>query len=133
MDRFLYNNTVLRIIALVLACVIWLGVNAPANTNQSITAMDQPFPYVITVQTPPGLTVTSVSPQIANVIVTGTSTSLANLSSEMDRVQVVADVRELTTGVRTVRLKVLHMPPVAHIVQPETVSVVLKSTTGYSG
>lgn len=128
MDRFLHNDNVLRILALVLACAIWLGVNSPGGGQAAPSGLSQPFAYLIKVDTPAGMVATSVNPAYADVIVTGDAGNVATVQAQMAHVGVVADATGLTTtGSHTVNLQLQNMPALAHTVDPAAVTVVLKA------
>lgn len=127
MDKLFHNDTVLRILALILACAIWLGVNAPNGNNPAGTGLSQPYAYVVKVEVSQGMVATRVAPSFADVIVTGSGANVANVQSEMANVTVVADATNLSAGTHVVPLKIENMPNLSHTVDPTTVSVTLKA------
>lgn len=131
MDKFLKNNIVLRILAVVIACILWFTINVPANGStprQSVNAKD--FPYAVQVNLPSNMMVTDLTDPTAVVEVTGSILSDNSLPAEMMGVEVIADGRGLAPGKHVIPLKAQGMPPVQYTIVPSsiTVTVATKST-----
>lgn len=131
MDRFLQNNTVLRIIAVILSCILWLTVNAPASsspTNQGGTIQRQ-FPFQVQVETASDMVATQISSPTAVVTVNADVLSISSLSSQMLGVAVIANARGLGPGKHTVSLGTVNMPAFNYTISPSTISIVLEKKT----
>lgn len=128
MDRWLFNETVLRVFALLLACAIWLGVNAPpaGNATPVPTGITERFPYPVHTIAAQNEVVTGLSDTSAQVIVAGTTADLTTLPGKMANVEVVADATALGPGRHAVKLAVINAPAVNFTVQPTTVTVNLE-------
>lgn len=127
MDKLFHNDAVLRILALILACAIWLGVNAPNGNTSSGAGLSQPYAFVVKVEVPQGMVATRVEPSFADVIVTGSGANVANVQAAMANVTVVADATNLSAGTHVVPLKLENMPNLSHTVDPKSVSVTVKA------
>lgn len=127
MDKLFHSDVVLRILALILACAIWLGVNAPNGTTSSGAGLSQPYAFVVKVEVPQGMVATRVEPSFADVIVTGSGANVANVQAAMANVTVVADATNLSAGTHVVPLKLENMPNLSHTVDPKSVSVTIKA------
>ncbi|MDQ0190447.1 hypothetical protein JI721_07965 [Alicyclobacillus cycloheptanicus] len=130
MDRFLHNNTVLRIIALVLAFAVWLGVNASSSANGTGAniGIAQTFPKSIQVLAPANMVVVSQTPSTGAVVVRANPQDLASLPGEMLGVTLVADARGLTAGTHKVQVAALNMPALgsqSYTLQPSVITVTL--------
>lgn len=126
MDKFLQNNTVLRIIALVLACALWLMVNAPVNSSTSTNgAIPFSFQFGIHAQTNDDMLVTSISPPTVTVRVNST-VPIDTLSSDMLHVKAVVNAMGLSPGQHSLRINLQNMPNVgSYEMNPQTVTVIL--------
>ncbi len=125
MDRWLHNNAILRIVALVMSCILWLMVNAPNSGGTTPGTYEKQFPVPIHVQTSPGMVVSSMDNSTAVVIVSGQGLNLATLTAQMLGVTVVAKATGLTPGRHIVPLAAINMPNVPYTVDPSSVAVVL--------
>lgn len=131
MDRLFQNNTVLRIVALLLAIALWLGVHAPNTSNSAPAAgvgISQQFPKTIQVETPNNLVAVSVQPAHGAVVVHVNPQNIASLPGEMVNVSLIADARGLSAGTHEVHVAALHMPGLngsTFSVQPAYVTVTL--------
>ncbi|MCL6594113.1 MAG: hypothetical protein K6T31_09070, partial [Alicyclobacillus sp.] len=125
MDRLLHNNVVLRVIALVLSCILWLAVNTGSG-GPDTSGYVKPFTYSVRVEVPSGMVATSVDVQTATVEVQTDAFHAAALAAQMMNVSVVADARGLGPGRHAVPLVALNMPAVAYTLQPAAVNVVLE-------
>lgn len=133
MDRFLRNNNVLRILALILACILWLAVHAPAdaqaqssNVNSGVT---QGYTKPIHVQVNSDMVVTSMSHSTATVNVTTSSyLQLAKMPSEMNQVQLVVNAQGLSAGTVTLPIAAESMASnIQHYsLKPQTITLVLE-------
>lgn len=121
MDRLLLNNVFLRILALVLACVLWLSVDAPNAANTA--GITEKFPFPVHIEAARNVVVTSISDATATVVVNGNITNMTSLPAQMLSVAVVANATGLTPGRHVVRLAAVNMPPVNYSIQPATVTV----------
>lgn len=131
MDRFLQNNTVLRIIAVILSCIIWLTVNAPSSapaSSQNGTIQRQ-FSYQVQVQTAADMVATTVSNPMAIVTVNVDALTASSLSSQMQSVTVIANAKGLGSGPHTVSLEAANMPAYNYTISPSAVSIVLEHKT----
>ena len=119
---------VLRIVAVILACILWFTVNAPSPTSQAgqTAASVKDFPYAVQVNTQPDMMVTVIDHPTVVVEIRGGLLNNSSLPSEMMGVQVVADARGLGPGTHAVSLKAVGMPPVAYTILPQTVEVTLE-------
>ena len=130
MDKLLQNKTVLRIIALVLACVLWLSVNAPANNPSGNTGIVDTFPKQVTVKADSGLLVTSNVHPTAMISITTDPLHALTLRSEMLGVSLVADAEGLGPGTHVVHLVPINMPNnLTYTIIPLTTTVVLQQET----
>ncbi|MBX5435816.1 MAG: hypothetical protein IRZ33_01210 [Alicyclobacillaceae bacterium] len=129
MERFFQNDTALRVLALVLACIIWLTVGVQGNAGAggpAPTTIAEHFPFAVQVEVAPDMVASAVEPGRADVVVRVNSTGLTALPGEMAAVQVVANATGLGPGRHTVPLTVQNMPNASFAVQPKQVSVVLE-------
>ncbi len=128
MDRFLNNNLVLRIVAVILACILWFTVNAPQPASSSgqtaLTAKD--FPYAVQVSVASDMMVTSIDHPTVVIEVKGGLVDTNSLPSQMMGVQVDADARGLGPGRHTLVLKAVNMPAVQYSIIPQTIQVTLE-------
>lgn len=135
MDRFLENNTVLRIIALVLAVALWLGVHAPNNGTTAAgtsVGISQSFPKDIQVAAPSNMVVTSVKPAKGSVVVREDPQDVASLPAEMLGVSLVADAQGLAAGTHQVRVAAVNMPSLparSYSLSPAVITVTLAPKT----
>ncbi len=131
MDRLLMNNTMLRVIAIILAVALWLGVHAPnsgATGASNGIGISQQFPKAIQVEAPHGFVVTSVEPSRGAVVVNASVQDLPGLPAKMLGVTLVADARGLTAGTHQIHVAALNMPALhssSFSVQPSLVTVTL--------
>jgi YbbR domain-containing protein len=129
-DRLLRNNLVLRIIALVLSCIIWVTVtvqDSASGTNAIDSA--EKFPRPVHVLVDPNLVVTSIDTPTAVISVQSDSVQAVSLSARMFNVTVQADARGLGPGRHLVPLTAVGMPSVNYTIDPSAVSVVLDRKT----
>lgn len=133
MNRFLSSHGFLRILALVLAFILWIGVNSPdsgAGTVQSNTY--EHFPFSIQVMTGQNTVATAMNYQTATVSVNENTANLSTLPSQMADVRVVADASKLSPGVHAVPLTAMNLPSaLATTIQPDSITVTIakKSST----
>lgn len=128
MDRFLRNNNALRILALVIACILWLAVHAPQNGGASnSTGVTQTYPLPVHVEVGPGMVLTSAEPT-ATVKVTTSLLHVASLPADMLKAELVANAQGLKTGSQTINVAAVNMPDnvKSYAVDPPTVTVVLE-------
>lgn len=127
MDRFLNSNAFLRVIALVMACVLWLSVNAPGNSGGVAGGpVVKSFPYPVRVQVSPDMTVTSIDNPTVMVEIVTDAVNVSSLTAQMLGVSVVADARGLSAGRHELRLAATGMPPVRYSIDPPVVTVSLE-------
>lgn len=132
MNRFLRNNNVLRILALVLACVIWLAVHAPADTSsqntQSNSGVTQSYMKPIHVQVSSDMVVSSLDHSTATVDVTMSYLQLPKMPSEMNHAQLLVNTQGLGPGTITLPIAADNMPTnIKHfVVKPASVTLVLE-------
>lgn len=129
MDRFLRNNNALRILALVLACILWLAVHAPASTpSNQVAGVTQTYPLSVHVETSSDVVVSSISSSTATVHVTSNIIRLATLPADMLKVQLVANAQGLGPGTQTLHVAAIDMPNdvKSYSVTPDLVTVVLE-------
>jgi YbbR domain-containing protein len=125
MDRFLNNNTVLRIMALVLSFILWFAVNAPSpDTGNNQAGVQEKWKAPVHVLTNSDMATTSISDPTVTIVVDGATYS-GVLSGEMLNVAVTADARGLTPGKHILRLSATNMPLLTYHIVPATVSVTL--------
>lgn len=127
MDKYLQNNTVLRIVALILACILWLNVSAPVSspTASAVSGIAQKFPFPVHVQVSSNMVVSSIDSPTVFVNVRGTAFNITSLPAEMLNVQVVANARGLGAGKHVLPLALLNMPSVSSTIEPATITVTL--------
>lgn len=128
MDRFFNNNLVLRIVAIVLACILWFTVNAPQtaqNPGQSASGVKD-FPYAVHVNLPQDMMVTEIDHPTVVIEVKGNLVNTSSLPSAMMGVEVVADATGLSPGKHALTLKALNMPAAEYSIIPQTVNVTLE-------
>ncbi|GGJ00761.1 hypothetical protein GCM10010885_07450 [Alicyclobacillus cellulosilyticus] len=121
MDRLLHNDTFLRVLALVLACMLWLAVNG--DSLRGASGVSEKFPFPIRVEVESDMVVTHVSPPSAVVVVSGDIANEPSFPAQMLGVAVVANARGLPPGTHRVRLAAVNMPPVTYTIQPAEVEV----------
>jgi YbbR domain-containing protein len=123
-DRFLKNSAVLRIIALILACTIWIGVNTPSNGGFGAnTGLTERFAYPVHVDVAPDMVVTQIDKPTVEVAVSGDTLLVTSLPSAMMSVVVNADARGLGPGKHVLQLTAANMPPVHYSIEPSSVTV----------
>jgi YbbR domain-containing protein len=129
-DRLLRNNLVLRIIALVLSCIIWVTVTLQDNVSGT-NAIDsaEKFPRPVHVLVDPNLVVTSIDTPTAVISVQSDVVQTVSLSARMFNVTVQADARGLGPGRHLVPLTAVGMPPVNYTIDPSAVTVVIDRKT----
>jgi YbbR domain-containing protein len=128
MDRFLRNNNVLRILALVLACILWLVVHTP-DTTQEQKGITEHYPSMpIHVEVGSNMVVSTMNQSTATVNVTTSLNNVPMLFSAMSKVQLVVNAQGLSPGQHTLRIFALNMPDDIQDIKidPETVNVVLE-------
>jgi YbbR domain-containing protein len=125
-DRLLRNNTVLRLLALVLACILWFSVTAGGGSAPVTGGITQRFPFPVHVLVDADEVATSVDTTTAEVVVTGDAVSLTSLPGQMANVELVADARGYGPGQHQVRITAHGMPPISYTIQPATVTVVIE-------
>lgn len=134
MDRFLQNNTILRIMAVILSCILWLTVTIPGSdisSSQTGTVVRQSS-FQVQVETNPDLVATVVSNPTVVLSVTVDVLNASALPTQMLGVAVVADARGLGPGRHTVALAAVNMPSIAKgnfTIAPGTISIVLEQKT----
>lgn len=132
MDRFLRNNLFLRILAIVLACILWLGVHAPQDNTSSSqsqsTGVTQAYHLPIHVEVGDDMVVSSMSQSTSTINVTTSILNLASLPAEMLKVQLVANAQGLGSGTQVLHIAAVDMPnDIKHYtLQPSTVTVALE-------
>ncbi|WAH37431.1 CdaR family protein [Alicyclobacillus dauci] len=134
MDRFLRNNNVLRILALVLACIIWLAVHAPTDASastpqqQSGMTLTQDYQFAIHVESGDDVVVASMDQSTATVKVTAGYLRIPSLPADMLKVQLVANAQGLGPGTQTLNIAAVGMPNDVkrYTIVPQTVTVVLE-------
>lgn len=125
MERFLRNNNALRILALVLACILWLAVHAPQNGGASNTAgVTQTYPLPVHVELGPGMVMTSPQPT-ATVKVTTSLLHVASLPADMLHAELIANAQGLKSGTQTINIAAVHMPDnvKSYSIDPPTVTI----------
>lgn len=133
MDRFLRNNNVLRILALVLACILWLAVHAPADVqaqnSNATSGVTQGYKKPVHVEVSSNMVVTSLnySESVVNVT-TSSYLQLAKMPSQMNQVQLVVNARGLGPGTITLPIAANNMPSdiQSFTLKPPTVTLVLE-------
>ncbi|MCL6516909.1 CdaR family protein [Alicyclobacillus sp.] len=127
MDRFLRSNAFLRVIALVMACILWLSVNAPnGGGTPAAGPVVRSFPYPVRVEVASDMTVSGIDNPTVMVEVVTDAVNVSNLTAQMLGVTVVADARGLSPGRHTLPLTVTGMPPVHYSINPPQVTVNLE-------
>ncbi|GMA56998.1 hypothetical protein GCM10025858_15010 [Alicyclobacillus sacchari] len=122
------NTTALRILALVLACILWLAVHAPqGGSNQDKGGVTQTYPLSIHIETSNNMVVTSPQPT-ATVRVTTSLLRVPSLPADMLRAQLVANAQGLGPGTETLHVAAIDMPNGirSYSISPATVTVVLE-------
>ncbi len=130
MNRLLRSTVVLRILALILACILWLTVNAPSgSTNGSNQeGIPEKFSFPIHVQVGPDMVVSSQSTTTAIIQVRSAVWTVVSLSSQMGNVHLIADAENLNPGQHTLPVLIMGMPNIGGnsvTVSPATLLVVL--------
>ncbi|SDW69378.1 YbbR domain-containing protein [Alicyclobacillus hesperidum] len=128
MDRFLRNTTALRILALVLACILWLAVHAPqGGSNQDKGGVTQTYPLSVHIETSNDMVVTSPEPS-ATVRVTTSLLRVPSLPADMLKAQLVANAQGLGPGTETLHVAAINMPSGirSYSISPATITVVLE-------
>lgn len=134
MDRFLQNNTILRIVAVILSCILWLTVTlagAATSPSPAGTVVRQSS-FQVQVETNPDLVATVVSNPTVVVAATVDVLNASALPAQMLGVAVVADARGLGPGRHTVALAAVNMPASLKgnfTIEPGTISILLEQKT----
>lgn len=112
MNRLLRSTVVLRIIALILACILWLTVNAPNSnaTNANQDGIPERFSFPVHVQVSPDMVVTTQDAVNAIIQVKSSMWTVVSLSSQMTNVQLIADAQGLAPGKHTIPITAIGMP-----------------------
>jgi YbbR domain-containing protein len=123
-DKFLANNNVLRIVAIILSCILWFAVQPSPDSGAVTTDTGvSKFPVAVHVEAPDDTVVTRVEPSTAIIVVHDSVLGVQALAEQMLNVELVADVRGLGPGSHDVPLQAVHMPPVQYEIDPSTVTV----------
>lgn len=131
MDKYLNNHIVLRIIAVVIACVLWLSINAPApgSTSAQGATVAKDFPYEVHVNLSSDMMVSNLATSTVVIEIKSSIPDAASLPADMMGVEVVADARGLGPGPHTIPLKAQNMPPVRYSIIPTSITVTLTHKT----
>ncbi len=122
----LKNNLVLRIIALVLSCIIWVTVSIQDNANGAhAIGTTEKFPRPVHVLVDPNYVVTAIENPTAVISVPGDVVQAVSLSAQMFNVSVQADGRGLGPGRHLLPLRVVGMPLSNYTIDPSAVYVVI--------
>lgn len=135
MDKFLRSNLVLRIVALVFACFLWLAVSTPSgnavtsSTNGVVEKVSFSFP--IRVQISGNVVLSSTSAEQAKVEVGETFDNLIKLPVKMQEVELVANAAGMGPGTHVLHISAIGMPAdvKAYGITPDTVIVKLAQRT----
>ncbi|MCY0895930.1 MAG: CdaR family protein [Alicyclobacillaceae bacterium] len=126
MNKFLQNNTVLKILALVMACIVWVIVHAPASSPTGAASVMETFHRPIHVAIGPSMTLAAIHPSEVSVSVTVSAANAVLLSSQMQNVDATVSAVGLAAGTHELRVSLQGMPSVqAYSVSPKVVQVVL--------
>ncbi|WP_304458412.1 CdaR family protein [Alicyclobacillus sendaiensis] len=128
MDRLLNNNVALRIIALVLACILWLAVHAEqGGSQQTSTGVTESFELPVRVETSADEVLVSQVPTVT-ARVTTSLLRLPTLANEMMKVEIVADAQDLGPGTYTLHVAAVNMPAGvrSYALAPATITVTLE-------
>ncbi len=130
MDKLLRNSAALRIIALIMACLLWLSVNAPnGNANSSAGGIAEKFTRQVQVEVSQNTVATSQDISTATIQVRSTMQGVLSLSNQMANVQLVADAEALGPGKHTIPVMAVGMPNVGNTIvtiSPSVITVVLE-------
>jgi YbbR domain-containing protein len=132
MDKYLSNNNVLRVLAVILSVILWFSVQSPGQSTDAQANGTDKFPIPVKVETSSGMLVTSVQPSTAVVAINENQVNIPQFSEQMLNVDLVANARGLTPGTHLISLSALHMPPVSHTIEPATVTVTLAKQSAVS-
>lgn len=106
MPAIIRHNLGLKIIALVGAIAIWIGVNWPINANQVIDRVIEA--EVLTSRPPEGLEVVQVTPPTVNLTLAGAAGAFTR--TDLEQITVVANVQNAELGTQSVELGVPELP-----------------------
>ncbi|WP_206830576.1 YbbR-like domain-containing protein [Alicyclobacillus fructus] len=128
MDRLLNNNVALRVIALVLACILWLAVHAEQGGSQQATAgVTESFELPVRVEVSADEVLVSQVPTVTARVTTNLL-RLPTLASDMMKAEIVANAQDLGPGTYTVHVAAVNMPASvrSYTISPATVTVTLE-------
>jgi YbbR domain-containing protein len=125
MDRLLQNSNVVKLIAFVLAIILWFVVSA-GDSNGTGTAYSKSLTNIpVTILSDPNQIVVSNSVTKVNAILTGGTFDLTQLQP-FRSIQAVADIRGYTPGVHQVALTLQNVPESVHYqIIPDTTTVTI--------
>jgi YbbR domain-containing protein len=125
MDRLLQNSNVVKLIAFVLAIILWFAV-VLGDSNGTVTAYSKSLTNVpVTVLSDQNQIVVSNSVTKVNAILTGGTFDLTQLQS-FHSIQAVADIRGYAPGVHQVALTLQNVPESVHYqIIPDTTTVTI--------
>ncbi|MFP3903961.1 MAG: CdaR family protein [Armatimonadota bacterium] len=100
------HNLGLKIIAIIGALVIWVGVNWSRDTNQMIERVVQA--EVLTSRPPEGLEVVQVNPSEVNLTLAGRATAFSGI--DLQKLKVVANLTDAELGTQNVVVSLPELP-----------------------
>ncbi|SHK98388.1 CdaR family protein [Alicyclobacillus tolerans] len=123
MDKFLQNNNVLKVLAFIIACILWVIVHAPATPTGAASVVET-FERPIHVELNKSMLVTSVKPSTVKLTVTVSAINAVQLSSEMQGVEATVNAIGLSPGQHVLHVQLQGMPNVqSYSVDPTSVAV----------
>jgi len=125
-NAFFRNNNVLRVMAILIACILWLTVSSQnhiASTQTVASGVIEKFPFAIHVESDESLVLTKISQATGMVIVNGSILNAATLPTKMLGVELVANAHGLTPGKHIIQVAALGMPNASYTISPATIIV----------
>lgn len=133
MDKLLRNNTVLRVVAVIIACILWLTVNAPNETvSNTGTGVEKiPFTLPVHIQLSSDMSVTSLDRDSATVNVGGDFSNVMGLPAKMLEVELVVHAEGLAPGKHTLQITALNIPTEvsSYSISPASIRVFVQKRT----
>lgn len=130
MDRFLQNVVVVRLIAFILAIILWFAVGSGGGggTTEISPTYSKSFTGIqVSVINDSNQYVVSNSVSKVNVIVTGGTFDITQLQTSLFSIKAVADIRGYSSGLHQVAISLQNVPDTVHYqVIPDVTTVTIE-------
>jgi YbbR domain-containing protein len=129
MDRFLHNSNVVKLIAFILAIILWFAVGPVGeSTVGTTTAYSKSVTGIpVKIISDEDQIVESQSVAKVNAILTGGTFDLTQLQASFLSIKAVADIRGDSSGTHEVPLTLQNVPDTLHYqIIPDTISVTIE-------